>query len=137
MFLIHCLKSHVAAWTRVHKVVQLQLLRASVNLQGSVETGRNQELGVSSKSDSGGKGSVFAQDLKEQLYCIFDKTISSRFFNGIRLNFYWCCSYCHHKSHLELVPLFAKIDADIRTSDGQVGAAAVEAKIPHLRDKNA
>ena len=44
---------------------------------------------------------------------------------------------CNHKSHLELVPLFAKIDADIRTSDGQVGAAAVEAKIPHLRDKTA
>ena len=40
---------------------------------------------------------------------------------------------CHHKSHLELVPLFAKIDSDIRASNGQVGAAAVEAKIPHLR----
>ena len=64
-------------------------LRASINLEGSVETGRNQELGVSSKSDSSGKGSVFAQDLKEQLYCIFDKTIPSRFFSVIRLNFYW------------------------------------------------
>ena len=35
--------------------------------------------------------------------------------------------------YLELIPLFAKIDAHIRPSNRQVGAAAVEAQVPHLK----
>ena len=38
--------------------------------------------------------------------------------------------------HLELIPLFAKIDAHIGASNCQVGAAAVKAEVPHLEHKN-
>ena len=39
-------------------------------------------------------------------------------------------------NHLELIPLFAKIDAHVGASDCEVGAAAVEAQVPHLNKKH-
>ena len=44
-----------------------------------------------------------------------------------------CCHQYNFMDYLELIPLFAKIDAHIRPSNSQVGAAAVEAQVPHLK----
>merc|ERR1719192_952014 len=70
-------------------------LGAAIDLEGPVEAGGDQELGIPSKSHSCGESSVLTQNL-------------------------------------EFVPLLAKVDAYIGSSDRQVSTAAVEAEVPHL-----